>query len=772
MAKKKHQHIKKNSKDASVQAVQLESIADKGFSFWTKKSKLYLLIALIATAFAYSGSLTNGLIPNWDDGGYIIEDLNVHHLTIPNLENIWSTFYKGNYHPLTTTFYALEYSLVKESPFLYHFNNLVIHLLDVFLVFFLIQLLAKGRTEVSFFTALFFGIHPMHVESVAWISERKDVLYTFFFLISLISYYYYAFKNKTEGRFLYFGILFFSLSMLSKSAAVILPLVMVLIDLFQDRNYSLNRSQLRSSTYVNILSFIIVIVSFWLNKKDPATDASAKTNMASMILWFMTIGFSAFSVVLSIIFFRKNEFKGNFILTNIIEKSGFFMMALVFGILAILSQGEAHAIQDLTPLFNIPERLMLASYATMTYISKMFVPINLMPMYAYPDRIGGHLPLIYQLAPLFVIALAAFVWCSWRKTKVVFFGVIWFFITIILVIQLLPVGGAILSERYTYVPYIGLFFIIGSGLDWVIINKEQLKPLVYAFVILSSIIFMYITFDRVKVWEKGDKLFIDLAEKNPQLPFAYNNLGYYYYKWGKENDKAIFYFNKCLAIDPKNEGALTNRGVLYFNVNKFKEALEDFTNSLKQRQDKGDPWIGRANTYSTLQMFKEAIPDYNRYLKIKPEDTSAYLWRGIAYFRTMKYDSSIADIDYFLKRKPNNDEAYYFRGFDYYNQGNYAQALNDFESAIRMNPKRTDLFNYLGLVKHQLKQYNEALEYFNKAIQIKPDIAEVYVNRSKIYYALGKYLQALKDMQTAGNMRLPLDRNYYLTLVRLTGQGM
>ena len=106
------------------------------------------------------------------------------------------------------------------------------------------------------------------------------------------------------------------------------------------------------------------------------------------------------------------------------------------------------------------------------------------------------------------------------------------------------------------------------------------------------------------------------------------------------------------------------------------------------------------------------------------------------------------------------------------NKGNYTQALSDFENAIRINPKRTDLFNYFGLVKHQLKQYNEALEYFNKAIQIKPDIAEVYVNRSKTYYALGKYLQALKDMQTAGDMRLPLDRDYYLTLVRLTGQGM
>ncbi len=767
MAKKKHLHHKKKIEIINeVPDFTANSTELKLFT-WTKKSKLYLLMAVLATVLAYSGSLTNGLIPNWDDGGYIIEDTNVHDF---NLGNIWTEFYKGNYHPLTTTFYAAEYALVKEHPFLYHLNNLIFHLLNVVLVFIFIMLITKGKEEVAFITSLFFGIHPMHVESVAWISERKDVLYTFFFMLSLLCYYFYAFRSKPVGKFLFYGLLLFGLSMLSKSAAVILPFILLLLDLYLKRTYELNRSQLSISTLINGICLIIVLISFWLNILDPATDASAKTNMFSMLLWYLTIGFSIFAFVLSFVYLKKQTLKSNFILTNIIEKAGYFEMALVFGIIAILSQGEAHAIQDLTPLFNVPERLMLASYAFMTYIQKMFLPIELMPMYAYPDRIAGHLPMVYRLAPIFILAVTLLIVFTWKKTKDVFFGVLWFLITIILVLQLLPVGGAILSERYTYVPYIGLFFILGKLFDWAISKQIQLKPVLNFFLALTAVACSYLTFERVKDWKAGDVLFIDLAMKNPQLPFAYNNLGYYYYKWGKENDKAIYYFNKCLSLEPKNENALTNRGVLFFNQGKFNEAYNDFSKALEQRKDKGDSWIGRANTLSTLQRFREAIYDYNRYMKIKKNDTNAYLWRGIAYFRVGQYDSSITDLNYFLKLKQRNDEGYYFRGFDFFNKSKYQEAINDFETALSISAKRTDLYNYIGLAKHSQKKYKEAIDNYNKAIQFNPKNAEIYVNRSRSLYELHMYDQALKDMQTAGDMRLPLDKNYYLTLVRLTGK--
>ncbi|HOT88983.1 MAG TPA: hypothetical protein PL028_05530, partial [Bacteroidales bacterium] len=158
---------------------------------------VYLLISVFVTGLVYLISLDNGWIKNWDDGGYVIEHKLIHQLSWENFKEIFSIFYKGNYHPLTTLFYALEYSIVGEKAFLYHLNNLLFHLFNVALVFIFTNLLIKKK-EVAFITALLFGIHPMHVESVAWISERKDVLYSFFFLLSMIYYFYFITKKEKK----------------------------------------------------------------------------------------------------------------------------------------------------------------------------------------------------------------------------------------------------------------------------------------------------------------------------------------------------------------------------------------------------------------------------------------------------------------------------------------------------------------------------------------------------------------------------------------------
>ncbi|HOH85066.1 MAG TPA: hypothetical protein PLI16_10680, partial [Bacteroidales bacterium] len=164
-----------------------------------KKVRLYAAIAVLFTLLLYIPSLNNDFIVNWDDGGYIHEHELVHKISWDNFVTIFNptTFYKGNYHPLTTFFFAVEYSLVGEHALLYHINNLILHLLNVLLVFVFIRLLSK-RATIAALVALLFGIHPMHVESVAWISERKDVLYTFFFMLSLIQYFYYVTKEASR----------------------------------------------------------------------------------------------------------------------------------------------------------------------------------------------------------------------------------------------------------------------------------------------------------------------------------------------------------------------------------------------------------------------------------------------------------------------------------------------------------------------------------------------------------------------------------------------
>ncbi len=679
-----------------------------------KKNRIYILFALFATLLVYSGSLNNELIKNWDDGGYISEHKLVQKINTENVKEIFSVYYKGNYHPLTTMMYAFEYSVVGEKPFLYHLNNLLIHLINVLLVFIFIKWLTK-KPEIAFITALLFGIHPMHVESVAWISERKDVLYTFFFLGSILYYMKYLSSTDKKSKYFILSVIAFLLSSLSKSAAVTLPVVLLLIDYYLKRK--------------------------WSGKA-------------------------------------------------LVDKIPFFLISLSFGIAAIFSQKSAGAIQDLNPLFSIFERLMLASYATMMYLVKLFVPINLSAMYPYPDRVAGSLPLIYKIAPIVVIGVAFLVFLSRKYGRDVLFGALFFIITISLVLQILPVGGAILAERYTYVPYIGLFMIIGKGYSFLSNNKQSffksLKILYLALLIIMAVGFSVMSFNRIKIWKNGEILFTDMIRIYPNLPFAYNNRGYLYFNFLKNYDKAILDYSKCISLDSTFHRAYSNRGVLYYNLAEnekksgkitsqvkldsiYNLALLDFNSALKYRADNTDALIGRANTYSTLKKFDLSLEDYNKYLLLEPKHAKAYLWRGTAYTNLGKYSEAFKDFNKCLELSPDDDNAFFWRGLAYYHMKDYKAAIIDLNTSLELNSKQIEPYSWRGLAKYNLKQYEESISDYTKAIELNPNDAASFVNRSISYNELKNYKQAFKDICSAGDMAYPLNKDYFMKLKANSG---
>lgn len=149
------------------------------------------------------------------------------------LEGLFTEFYVGNYQPLSILTYALEYALVGENGWLFHGTNVLLHAANTVLVYLVVRQWTPAASLVPMWTAFFFGIHPMHVESVAWVSERKDVLYTFFFLGSLLFYGRYLLASTTKPLVYAFGC--FVLACMSKSAAVVLPLVLWLLDDYHNR---------------------------------------------------------------------------------------------------------------------------------------------------------------------------------------------------------------------------------------------------------------------------------------------------------------------------------------------------------------------------------------------------------------------------------------------------------------------------------------------------------------------------------------------------------
>jgi len=389
-------------------------------------------------------------------------------------------------------------------------------------------------------------------------------------------------------------------------------------------------------------------------------------------------------------------------------------------------------------------------------------------MYPYPPKINGMFPIFYYIAPFIVLLIIGLLIFSRKRGRHFIFGVLFFFVNIALVIQIIPVGGAALAERYTYVPYIGLFFILG-----VLFNKassslnntvRKLKPLFYIIFAGFVLFFSVLTWQRIGKWKNGETLMLDVLKVYPTSTFALNNLGYYYYHWFKNYDKALDEYNASMKIDTTNYETWSNRGVVYNNIGKYELAIHDFTKSLKYKPDNIDGFIGRANSLSAVNKFADALPDYNKYLQLKPDDAKAYLWRGTALYNTGKVDEAMIDFDKCQQMTPNDYEIYFWKGLVYYKKDDFKTALDYFDKSISLKPAKGEVYSWRGLTRYKLKMIDDAIADYCQAISMDPKDAAAFVNRAIAYNDKGNYKQAWDDINTAGKMGFPLDKDFFMKL--------
>ena len=537
-----------------------------GSKKWTKTQKGsnfshdYLLAGAIAlfTLLLYLHSLQNGFV-DWDDPDYLRDNLVVHQLGWKQLLVMFSSFYSGNYHPITTLSFSLEYAVSGyQSATIYHFDNLCLHLVNVLLVYWFVRQISHNAL-IAPIVAFWFGIHPMHVESVAWISERKDLLYSVFFLAGLISYCYFL-REQRKGttlrrrKFYLLTLLFFLFSLLSKSAAVVLPMILLLIDFLQKRKFS------------------------------------------------------------------KQQ---------IIEKIPFFALALLFGILAILSQESA--IQRGVDLSLSPiNRFLTVNFAIVRYMALLFYPSGLSAYHPYPVFQAVNHILVNYLPLVFNILCIGFVIYSLKYSRKWFFGYFFFIVNIILVLQIIPVGGAFIAERYTYMAYIGFFYIIASLFE---VTAEKfrnflaLRIFLLLFFFLFSALFSITTFQRIRVWNNSLALFDDVVRKYPDNFLAYNLRA----SARKMNDVAgaIEDYTKSVALYPGNPRAFNNRGNIYSAEGKYREALADYNAALRFDSTLTEAFNNRGAIKAIFGDFEGALADINKAITLKPEAKDAYRNRGL-----------------------------------------------------------------------------------------------------------------------------------------------
>jgi len=634
-------------------------------STWWKDTKVWTLLSalLVLTAIVFSPAL-NGEFVNWDDDIYVTDNNYLVNFDVEAITTFFTQPIASNYHPLTILSLAIDYQLVGKSPFWYHMHNLLWHFVNIILVFYFVFLLSKrylsrlpsfniklqsaydASVMVAIMAAAIFAIHPMHVESVAWISERKDVLYACFLLLSLISYLHYL--DHKKWQYFLTTSLFFILSCLCKPAAVILPLLLFLLDYLFQRP---------------------------INAK------------------------------------------------SILEKVPLLGISVLFGVLTIIIQADS-AIGD-PDKYSFLQRSVFAAYGFSAYVIKFFVPFQLSTLHPYPLLVGNFSTAM-QVAPIVALGIIGASLYSIKHTKVIIFSVAFYLITVILVLQFLSVGMAVMSERYTYVPYIGLSLIVGAAYVYLIQKKPQWRNMFLVAFCGWLLALSAVSFVRCGVWQNSERLWSDVIEKYPDAaPVAHNN-----------------------------------RGTFYRDKGKSAKAIQDFNAAIKLKNDYHLAYNNRGNVYFSRQQNDKALADYNKVLSIKPDDSKAYCNRAAVYFQQGKYTEGIADATKALALQPIYPDAMINRAVLYSVTNNHAAAKKDYDNYLRYRPNNHQAYNWRGLALRHLKQYPQALNDFNKAIQLHAKVGEYYLNRSYIHADMGNTSAALKDAQKAQQLGQKVDAAY------------
>lgn len=663
-----------------------------GSSEDNKNLFVYLIVLAIITFGVFAITFQNDYT-NWDDGKYVDENPLIKPLdgkTVKKMffsDSPFDTYWMGNYHPLTMLTLNINYALAKKdkegkaNPFGFQLVNILLHIFNTLLVFLILLKLVKKK-NIAFFAALLFGVHTLHVESVSWIAERKDVLYTVLYLTSLYLYTMYA-ETRKIGVFIGAFLVFF-LSSLAKGQAVSLAVTLILVDYFYDRK---------------LLSPKVIV-----------------------------------------------------------EKIPFFVVAVIFGFIAIEAQKQGNALQVINSS-PIPTRVGVAGFGFTMYIFKLILPINLSAVYPYPDIVNQTIPAYFWLGLITVAGVAFAALKTFKTNKIIFFSIGFFVINIFLLLQLIPVGSAIYADRYSYIPSIGFYLLIGYGITKIKGIKDQKS--MFAIIGVYALLLSVLTINRIQVWKDSRTLWEDVVKKQPKSVVAWNNLGSVYNresqaykdslnypKYEEYKNMAIDCFDTAIERKPDYTSAFYNRGFSKRDLGVHKndttlilDAIKDFNNAVASDLTFILAYQERGAAYDWLQDYQRAINDYNTALNYQPNNVEIIVNRGITKGKMGDYDAAIEDFNFVISRKPEFASAYSNRGLAFAFKKDYDAAIADYTKALSLEEEGNTYFNR-GLAYYNLGYDEKALTDFNFAVLLNFD-------RIDLYFYLGMLKERMGDREQA-----------------------
>jgi protein O-mannosyl-transferase len=658
-------------------------------------SKILIVAFLLISILAVYYQIKNFEFIYYDDPKYVRDNPMVKlGITLDSIRWAFSSIgYASNWHPITWLSHMLDVEFYGLNSGMHHLTNVIFHIADTLLLFFLFYRLTGEKWKCAAVAALF-ALHPLHVESVAWIAERKDVLSTFFWILTIWSYVWYV-ERRGMRRYLIVMILFV-LGLMAKPMLVTLPFTLLLLDF-----WPINRQELA--------------------RPDGDVSPQSTMNIMAGIHW---------TGVGSLIW----------------EKMPLLILASISSIITYVAQSRGGALSSLD-ILPISSRIANVAIAYCTYLWRMIWPFNLAVFYPYPRMFN---PLIV-VGSLFLLVLATLLTFKYTKRfPFLIMGWLWYLGTLVPVIGIVQVGYQSMADRYTYIPFMGIFVTLVWGISS-LFRQWRIGRYVLAVSFIAIIpVLMWVTWVQAGYWKDSTTLFSHALDVTRDNYLAHTNLSAALLEKGDIRG-TIYHSSEALRIKPDYVPAHCNLGLGLMNQGKYQEAIEHFRQSIQINPYYINAYYGLGGSLYKLGKLDEAITQFQEVLRLDPQHAGAQKGLELAFMKQTKIDGAIAQMKEALKVDPKSAVLNYRLAELYMIKGNTKDAIDRYEKSLLSNPDLIQALNTLAVLYAQCGEYENSLSSLQKIVRLKPNDPDVYYNMACIYSKQGRKDEAIISLKQAIN---------------------
>jgi protein O-mannosyl-transferase len=639
---------------------------------------------VMATAVVYLQVL-NHEFTIFDDDGYVSENPHVRSgLSCDGL--VWAFSYNVDYwHPLAWLSHMMDVQLYGLAPGMHHGTNLILHILNSLVLFLFWHRTTDERWKSAFVAALF-ALHPINVESVAWVAERKNLLSTFFWMLSMLSYVAYA---RKPGFTRYLAVFFcVVLGLMAKPMLVTLPFVLLLLDYWP-------LGRFRSGTAICVKG-----------KARP----------------------------------ENNDQHGTLpVFHLILEKIPFFVLSSVSVYVAIFSvQRTGITRSTLTTPFGL--RVANATVSYVKYIGKMLWPHQLAAYYPFPDKIP-----VWQVLICLVLLLCITVllFRAFRTIPALGIGWLWFIGTLVPVMGLFQAGlWPAMADRWAYIPFIGLYVIIAWGIPQTI-RAQPFKPAILAVTAVVLLSFLSVmSWMQVRTWQDSISLFRQAVSVNDDNALGHYNLAIALGRKGFITD-AMAHHRKTLKINPNHFDARNSLGLLLAEKGELDGAIREYSAVLRKKPGFADAHNNLGAALLRQGKTAEATAHFFEALNLNPEHWDAHNNVGIALVGQGKIEAAVDHFKLAVKSRP--DDSRIRNNLDLLLSGNgiVDSNIKSIQKALTENTESYELHFRLGNLFKIKGEFENAIQEYHKTIDIRPAFEQAFLNLSVAYALSGNYDRAV-----------------------------